>query len=301
MQQTLWENIQSNWTQYAWNIAGVILIWVLASAAVRIVARLIASSYRKRAAKLSPERQRRVETASTVVQSVSRYLIWFMAAAGIIGQLGLTSTMGSMLAAAGVGGIAIGIGAQSFVKDVVAGLFLVLEDQMAVGDYVLIAGITGTVEEITLRTTVVRGFRGEINVIPNGSIAVLTNYSRADYLALLDINIAYEADLQRAMDCMREEAEAYAKESGNAVEAPEVLGVTALTDSGITLRLVLRVKPMTQWATERALNARIKERYSREGIEIPYQKIVVMGSERGHRADSVSVEIEESGGARREL
>lgn len=274
---TLWENIQEHWTDYAWNIAGVVLIWIIASFAVRITARLIAASYKKRAQVLSPERQRRLETASTMLQSASRYVIWFLAAAGVVGQLGLTSTMSSMLAAAGVGGIALGIGAQSLVKDIVAGLFIVLEDQMAVGDYVQIADVTGTVEEITLRATILKGFRGELSVIPNGGIGVLTNYSRADYLALIDVNVTYESDILRAMDCMREEAEAYAGESDNAVDKPEVLGVTALGGAGVTLRLILRVKPLTQWQTERALLLRIQRRFSKEGVEIPRQTLVSVG------------------------
>ena len=275
--QTLWKNIETNYDTYLWTAAGIALIYIIASFAERVIARLIRASYKKRAKSLGPERQRRLDTASTMLQSASKYVIWFLAIAGVVGQLGLTSTMGSMLTAAGIGGIALGIGAQSLVKDIVAGLFVVLEDQMAVGDYVKIADVTGTVEEVTLRATVLRGFRGELSVIPNGTIGVLTNYSRADYLALVDVNVTYESDMRRAMACMREEAEAFARESGTAVEAPQVLGVTALGGAGITLRMVLRVQPMTHWAAERAMLARIRERFKKEGIEIPRQTLVSVG------------------------
>lgn len=277
--RSFFENFEKNIFEYIWIVAGIVFTLALASAARRLLTRLIANSYKKRAVKLSPERQRRMETASTIMQSASKYLVWFIAGAAVIGQLGLTATMNSMLAAAGIGGLALGIGAQSFIKDIVAGMAIVFEDQAAVGDFVEVLGVKGTVEEISLRTMVVKSMRGELHCIPNGSIGVLTNYSRADYLALLDIPVAYEADAKRAMDCLLEVAEAYAEEHDNTVSPPEVWGVTAFTELGITLRLVMKVKPLTHWATERALLLRIKERFQQEGIEIPYHKLLVTEGE----------------------
>jgi len=279
------EKLDQNWVAYAWDAVGVVLIWVAARILTSVSARFVTTSYKKRAAKLSPERQRRAETAATVSKSLLKYVIFFLAIAATIGQLGLTSAMSSLLAAAGVGGIALGIGAQSFIKDVVAGLLLIFEDQMAVGDYVDAGGVTGIVEEITLRTTTIRGYRGEINVIPNGAIGILTNYSRADYLAMVDINITYETDIDRAGRFMREEAEAYARESGKAVDPPEVLGVTAMGGDGVTMRMILRVQPMAHWAAERALKARIKERFEREGIEFPYPRMRVLAQGPGPEAE----------------
>lgn len=273
--QEFFENLGHTWPQYAMKAGGIVLTIVLASVLVRVVRRIIAASYDKRAQNLTVERQRKLETASTVMQSVSKYLIWFLAATAVVGQLGLTSTMNSMLAAAGVGGLAIGIGAQSFIKDVVAGLFFVFEDQAAVGDYVEAANVAGTVEEVSLRTLVIKGARGELHVIPHGQVAVMTNYSRTNYLAYLELDIAYEADADRAMELMREEAEAYAKTIEDAVEPPAVMGITALKASSITLRLVLRVKPTTQWAVERELRRRVLLRFKAEGIEVPYDKLVV--------------------------
>ncbi|HWR23642.1 MAG TPA: mechanosensitive ion channel family protein [Feifaniaceae bacterium] len=271
----LLDTIQANWTTYAEDAVVIMVIWVVATILMRSAAKIITASHRKQVLKLTPERQRRAETAATITKSLSRYIIVFLAIAATVGQLGLTPVMNSLLAAAGVGGIALGIGAQSFIKDVVAGLFLIFEDQMAVGDYITAADVTGTVEEITLRSTVVRGFRGEINVIPNGSIGVLVNFSRADYLAMVDVEIDREADIARAERCMREEAEAYAKESDTAVDSPEVLGVTAVGGEGVTMRMVLRVKPMTQWAAERALNRRIKERFEKEDIPLAFRRLIV--------------------------
>lgn len=277
--QKFFSDLSQNWQQYLWMAFSILLIWVIAHISVRVVGKIIQKLYMQRAQKLTEEAQRRLNTTSTVLQSIAKYLIWFIAAAGMVGQLGLTSTMGSMLTAAGIGGIALGIGAQSFIKDVVTGIFFVFEDQIAVGDYVTIAGITGTVQEITLRITSVKSFRGEINVIPNGSIGIITNYSREDYFTMIDVDIAYETDIMRAMDCIREEAEAYASGQEHVTGLPQMLGVTALSGNGVTLRMIMRVRPMTQFETERALNLRIKQRFDREGIQIPYKKLILAGAQ----------------------
>jgi len=283
MLKAWWNNLTADPAALFEQVIGILLILVLARILVRVSRGIIARTYRRRAEKLrDPIRQKRMETASTLVQSITRYVIWFFALCGIVGVLGLTGAMTSMLAAAGIGGVALGIGAQSFVKDVVSGLFLLFEDQMAVGDYVTIAGVTGTVEEVALRNTTVKGFRGELNVIPNGMIDVLTNYSRADYLAQVDVQIAFEADAARAMALMKEEAAAYADGHDNAVEAPEVLGVTTFDREGLNLRMVLKVKPLTHWATERELNRRIQERFAKEGVKIAYPRVVTLRGEEAH-------------------
>lgn len=271
--QSTWNDLQANWSGHLWTLISICLVWLAAHVAVRVVRRLIAASYGRRAKKHPPEIQRRLETASSIMQSVSRYVIWFIAIMGMVGELGFTSTVNSMLTAAGIGGIALGIGAQSFIKDVVAGIFFVFEDQMAVGDYITAADISGTVQEITLRTTVIRGYRGEVHVVPNGSIGVLTNLSRAEALAVVDISVAPGTDLPRAMACMREEGEAFGRESEDAVEPPVIAGVNALEPNAVTLRLTQRVRPMARWSAERALKQRIRERFDREGFETPYQRL----------------------------
>ncbi len=265
--------------QLLWKVLGIAAILLIAKIIEKISHSIIGRLYEKRAQKAADDKKKRMVTAASVTQSVAKYVIWFFALMAIIGELGLTSTMNSMLATAGIGGVALGIGAQSFIKDVVAGIFFLFDDQMAVGDYVKIDDVSGTVEEIALRNTMVRGFRGEMNIIPNGLINVMVNYSRADYLALVDIQIAYESDAARAKLLMQEEASAYASGEEHTIEPPEVLGVMSLDASGITLRMVMKVKPLTHWATERALLERIKVRFAREGIEIPYPHITVLNRE----------------------
>lgn len=275
--QNLFSNLQANWVSYVWKAAGILLTLLVAQIAIKVVGKLIARAYQKRARGLITAKQRKLETVSTIMQSVSKYAIWFLAVAGVCGQLGLAATMNSMLGAVGIGGLALGFGAQSFIKDVVAGLFLVFEDQASVGDFITAGGITGTVEEITLRTMVIRGARGEVHVIPNGGLGVMTNYSRADYLALVEMPIAKEEDIERARALMLEEADAFAK--AEQATPPEVIGVTALNESGLLLRLGMRQAPGVEHCAQRAaMYLRIKERFISEGIEMPQNKLFAQES-----------------------
>ena len=127
--------------------------------------------------------------------------------------------------------------------------------------------------------------RGELNVIPNGSILVMTNYSRGDYWAQIPVDIAYEADVERAQQLMLEEAKKYAAAHDYVIGEPSVTGILAMKASGVTIRLDIRVKQLKHWETERALAIAIKERFSEEGIEIPYSKVVVLHTDKEeHRA-----------------
>lgn len=270
------DSFQENLPAYAWKLLGILVTIAVAILAVKLSKKLIAASLKRRQEKLCEDSFRHLETAATVVQSVAKYAIWFGAIAAIFGQLGLSATMGSMLTAAGVGGVALGIGAQSFVKDVVAGLFFLFEDQMAVGDYVTVANITGTVKAVTLRTTTVQSPVGDLNTIPNGAITTITNFSRANAVAMVDVEVTYESDVERAMQLMQEEGEAYARESADVLGQPTMLGVVRLGKNGLVLRMNISVQPMAHWQTERALRLRIKHRFDQEGLAAPYNKLLLV-------------------------
>lgn len=278
--------IEENWLDYVWIAVSILLIFIAVRIVLTLFNRVMRSVTHYRCKNASPERIRKMETAETLTKSVVRYVLYFIAVAIALGQLGLGATMQSMLATAGIGGLAIGIGAQSLIKDVVTGFFMLFEDELSVGDYVTIGDITGTVEEISLRTTSIRGYRGELNVIPNGNIAVMTNYTRGDYLAEINIDVAYEADVERARAVMLEEAKKYATEHDHVTGEPVVTGITAMKESGVTIRLNMQVKQLKHWETERALSIAIKDRFRAEGVEIPYSKVVVLhgGDKEEHRA-----------------
>ena len=183
----------------------------------------------------------------------------------------LKFNVGPLLASAGVAGVAIGLGAQSLVKDVLAGVFIILEQQFSVGDVVKIGAQSGAVEELNLRTVVLRDADGSVHIIPNGQIDRVTVLTRDWSRLVLDIDVAYDADLDAATAVLRGELERYASEHPDFVlEPPEVLGVQNLAESSVQLRAWMKVLPGKQWPAGRELRARIKKALDAAGIDIPF-------------------------------
>lgn len=270
--------LAENGLAFVSTVLDIVITFALAWLIVALVQRAARSLVSRRASGLEEMKARRLTTAVTLITHAVKYVAYFIAIAIAVGELGYAGAMNSMLAAAGIGSLAVGIGAQSIIKDVTAGLTLLFEDQLAVGDYISAAGVTGTVEAITLRATTVRCYGGEVSVIPNGSITVLTNYSRTDSLAIVEFPIAYEADAERALALMREEAEAYHAQLGDiAVEKPEVVGAVQLSGGEMVLRAVQRVKPLEHWAVQRELTQRIAARFVQEGIALPRTRVQMAG------------------------
>ncbi len=273
--------LAENGLAFVSTVLDIVITFALAWLIVALVQRAARSLVSRRASGLEEMKARRLTTAVTLITHAVKYVAYFIAIAIAVGELGYAGAMNSMLAAAGIGSLAVGIGAQSIIKDVTAGLTLLFEDQLAVGDYISAAGVTGTVEAITLRATTVRCYGGEVSVIPNGSITVLTNYSRTDSLAIVEFPIAYEADAERALALMREEAEAYHAELGDiAVEKPEVVGAVQLSGGEMVLRVVQRVKPLEHWTVQRELTQRIARRFVQEGIALPRTRVQMAGEEK---------------------
>ncbi|MFQ5558760.1 MAG: mechanosensitive ion channel family protein [Acidimicrobiales bacterium] len=214
----------------------------------------------------------RAETIGLVLRSVVVASIWTLAALMVLGELDIN--LGPLIAGAGIGGIALGFGAQSVVKDFLSGLFMLIEDQYGVGDIIDVGEATGTVEKVSLRSTTLRDVHGTVWHIPNGEIARVGNYSQLWSRALIDIEVAYDADLrlaqgviQRVADELWEDAEWGGDE---VMERPEVWGVQNLGASGVAIRLVVKTEPSQQWSVERELRLRLKEALDEAGIEIPF-------------------------------
>ena len=155
---------------------------------------------------------------------------------------------------------------------------MLLENQYAVGEYIEVDGEKGTVEAITIRTTRIQRFSGETTTIPNGSITKVTNYSRGDHLAVLDISISYETDIEKASLIMRNTGLEYMSKHDNILEEPHVLGLISLGESDMVLRMIIRAKPLTHWEAERDLRRAIKEEFDKQGVKIPYPHRVVMSA-----------------------
>lgn len=216
---------------------------------------------------------RRARTLEVLLRSMLTYIVFFLAALTILQVFNVNTS--AILASAGILGLAIGFGAQNLVRDVIGGFFILFEDQFSVGDFVEAAGVTGTVEEIGLRTCKIRQWTGQLHVIPNGEISRVTNYNRGQMMALVVVGIAYEEDIDQAIEVLRQESERAYREIDTILDTPLVQGVVELADSSVNLRTIAPTKPGEQWAVERELRRRFKYALDRAGIEIPYPRRVL--------------------------
>ncbi|MBI4544164.1 MAG: mechanosensitive ion channel family protein [Gemmatimonadetes bacterium] len=215
-------------------------------------------------------REQRARTLAGLLNNVALVVIVVVAALTILGAF---IDIKPLLATAGVAGLAISFGAQSLVKDVISGIFILLEEQFGIGDVVRVGDTAGMVEKITLRTTVLRDLEGIVHVIPNGEITRVSNLTKAWSRAVLDIGVAYKEDVDRVIGVLLEVGrQLYADpEWGSSLlEEPEVLGIQSLADSAVTIRMAAKTLPLRQWDVARELRRRIKKRFDAEGIEIPF-------------------------------
>jgi small conductance mechanosensitive channel len=214
---------------------------------------------------------RRLQTLSAIFSGVAQSTIFFIGLLILLQQLDVNIT--PILASAGVVGIAVGFGAQSLIKDLFSGFLILLEDQFSVGDIVRIAEFAGTVEQITLRATRIRGIDGSLTTIPNGNIATVSNLSKDWSRVVLDVEIDYREDVDRAMAIALATAIAYREESPQTiVEEPTMLGVDQVTYTSVTLRLLVKTAPAKQFDITRELRRRIKLAFAEEGIQTPLAK-----------------------------
>lgn len=255
-------------------IIGIIVLARIIIAMVKRVTRRVVKKQKN--SKPSSTIAKKAETIQTVTDSIAKYAIYFFAAMGILGVLGLGDVIGSMLAAAGISGIVVALGAQSLVKDIMSGMFMLFENQLTVGEYIKIGDHEGTVDAITLRTTTIIKFTGESVTIPNGSIETVINYSRGGHLAIIDMPISFDTDIELAGKIMHGAGLDYMAAHDNILEEPRVLGIIEFSDSEMVLRMIIRVSPLTHWETERALRRAIKEAFDKNGLDIPYPHRVVV-------------------------
>jgi small-conductance mechanosensitive channel len=215
------------------------------------------------------------KTIAPLLKNLLKYCTIFVAGVLVLRVLGVDPT--PIIAGAGVVGLAVGFGAQTLVKDVISGFFLLFEGLIAVGDVVSFGNSAGVVEEVGLRVTKYRTFTGELWVIPNGEIRAFGNSNRQWMRAVVVVGVAYEQDISKAMRVLDEVGKAWAGERRDIVlEPPQVQGILSFDESAITLRLAIKVKPSQQGAAELELRRRIKEAFDREGVEIPVPRRVVL-------------------------
>ena len=218
----------------------------------------------------SHEYAKRARTLGDLARNVATAIVVGVAIIYVLNELHFNVL--PLLTGAGIAGLAIGFGAQTLVKDVISGFFLILENQVRIGDIAEINGTGGLVEAIRLRTIVLRDQRGAVHVFPCGSINTLANLTKDFSYAVLDVTVHYRNDTDHVMDVLRRTAAAIQQDpafSASVLEPLEMLGVENLGDSGVTIRIRMKTVPRRQWDIARELRRRIKKAFEDEGIEIP--------------------------------
>ena len=253
--------------------ARIILLVLLAFAANRFAASVIRNAENEIADGddlKSFERRKRLQTVGGTLRRFFSILIWSAAALMVLRELDVDIT--PVLTGAGIVGLAVGFGAQTLVKDIISGLFLIAEDQVRLGDVAEINGIGGAVEEINLRTIVLRDLEGTVHTIANGEIRTLANKSKDFSFYVIDIGVGYDDDTDRIVEIVREVARDLMQDPAYAssiLEPLEVLGVDAFKASEVTLRFRIKTLPMKQWEVGRELRRRIKKGFEARGVSIP--------------------------------
>jgi moderate conductance mechanosensitive channel len=218
----------------------------------------------------------RIRTLMNVLWTIVAGLVWFTAVLTILGQVGVNVT--PILASAGVVGLAVGFGAQNLVKDFVSGFFLILENQIRVGDVAIINGTGGLVEAITFRTIVLRDQAAVVHVFPNGSINTLSNMTKDWSAYVIDIGVAYKEDTDRVIEVMRRvagELQADPQFGSAMLEPIEIIGVDGFSDSAVIIKARLKTLPIKQWMVGREYRRRLKKAFDAEKIEFPHKTLAI--------------------------
>ena len=268
---------QVEWESVMFTLLHILLItliaWGVLTAAKIALQRLEAALIDRGEAEgdIPTEAAKRAETLARLLRQGIVILIWLMAVLVILRELGVE--IAPILASAGVAGLAIGFGAQNLVRDVIAGFFFILENQVRVGDVAVVNGTGGLVERMNFRTIVLRDLSGIVHVFPNGTIATLSNLTREWSAYVFDIGVAYKEDVDRVMEIMREVGRELRADQvfGPLMLADvEVFGVDDFADSAVVIKGRLRTKPIKQWDVGREYRRRLKKAFDAQGIEIPF-------------------------------
>ena len=218
----------------------------------------------------------REDTLISILNAILKISLWVFGSMLLLAQLGVN--IGPLIAGASIAGIAVGFGAQTIVRDFVSGIFIILENRYRVGDVIKLAGISGTVEAITVRQTIVRDHEGSKHFIPNGAIEVASNLSMDYSNLVLNIDISYDADINRVKEVINDVGQRLAKEPEYkklVIETPSFLRVQDFGAHSVVIRITGRLKPGTQWQIAGEMRLRLKQAFDKNGIEIPYQQLVL--------------------------
>lgn len=223
--------------------------------------------------RIRPMRRQQLLTVAQILRWATDVLVVGSALLMLLSTLGVDIT--PLAASVGVAGLAVSLGAQTLIKDLISGILILVENQYVVGDFIQVGGVAGQVERLTLRATYLRDINGYLHTIPNGEVRVLSNMTREWSRALVDVGVAYEEDLDRVLRVFEETAEAFARDpafESQLLEPPKVLGPLALGDWALTVRVTVKTQPGKQWGVAQELRRKMLTACEREGITLPYPR-----------------------------
>ena len=251
----------------------IILIFLVIKVLTKIIYIIIDRTVYRRKKSIFSVDEKKINTLTAVLKNIVKYIFYFIGIVMVLDMFNINTA--SILATAGIGGLAIGFGAQSLVKDIITGFFILFEDQFSVGDYIKVGEFEGIVEELGVRVTKLRDFSGELHIIPNSNIGTVTNKTRGAMRALIKVSVAYEENIDHVIRVLDDLCREIKETNENIVDGPTILGISNLGEYGMDLTIVAKTNPMDQWGVERELRKKIKEAFDKENIEIPYPKRVV--------------------------
>lgn len=281
LMEKYWDKLTSEdlWEKVIDASIEILLILLVSWIAVKLGKKFIKKVFLIRMRSPLSHSERRQRTISRLLQSVISYVVYFSAIIGILSSLNIK--VAGLLAGAGIVGLAIGFGAQSLVKDVITGFFIIFEDQFGVGDYIKINAAEGTVVEIGLRTTKINGATGEQFIIPNGAIGEVVNYSVNNSKIFIDLQMATDADFEKAEGIINKYLETLPKMHKELIAAPVFLGVQNVKGTEVTIRIVAETLPQQQYGVARTIRRDITKLFEENNIPMVYPKMMFYGKDEG--------------------
>lgn len=249
-------------------MAANIVVWILIALIVNRISKAVIYKILR-----VEKKGARALTIAKLLNSVVKYVIWFVVIMVILSSLGVDLT--PFIASAGVVGLAVGFGAQEIVKDFISGFFIIFDGEFEVGEIIEVDGFKGTVLTIGLRTTVIENWMGQRKIINNGAIEKIVNFSRNNSLAIVDFGVAYETDLLKVSDIMPAFLEEIKEKYEVITEMPSFLGIIELADSSINMRIIAKTETMKHFQVERDIRKDVVLYFREHDIEIPFPQVVV--------------------------
>jgi small-conductance mechanosensitive channel len=295
--QSLITTVQEWLVAHGLRIAIILILMFVLIKIARSVTERFYKRYRKGRREADDEFKKKSDTLSSVTASVLTIIIVIIAAITILGELEIP--IGPVLASAGIVGVALGFGGQHLVKDFISGFFILLDDQIRVGDVVQIAGKGGLVEKINMRMTILRDLSGNVHYVRNGEIGVITNMTREYSRYVFDVGVSYREDVDDVIEVIKQVDEDLRKDAqfkDDILEPIEILGLDQFADSAVIVKARTKTKPIKQWSVAREFKKRLKKAFDARDIEIPFPHITLyMGQDKQGQSPPLNVNMNKPG------